>query len=310
MSQPPKPRSKDEVKESAVKHQSTSEEKGEDDMASGSKDQPVTARQNNNKCTVCNKTVGAQDLALRCEICETWLHIKCQDVSKEMYELLKNEDAGVHWYCKVCNKNFAKLVTLMSSIKRRQNDLEAKVDGKASDIESVTSSVTDVHVKLEEIRDGKLTEGMIKAIEAIVNGVTGKVKSLNDEVKAVRGQISQTDTKLDMAIEAKLVENLSKNVQVIRKQLEPSWASVAAQAVDNKLGQVSGDMDKVQQTLAEVKVKAEEEKDKESHAHNVIIYRVPESGTREERSKSDKTIVTNLLKNALRLDIQEMDVSI
>ena len=102
---------------------------------------------------------------------------------------------------------------------------------------------------------------------------------------ALKGQLSQTDTKLDVAIEAKLVENLPKNLEAIRKVLEPSWASVAAQAVDKKLGQVSGDVNKVQQTLAEVQVKAEEEKDKENQTHNVIIYRVPESGTREERSK-------------------------
>ena len=156
-----------------------------------------------------------------------------------MYELLKTEGAAVHWYCKVCNKYFAKLVSLMSSIKQRQDALEARMNGMVSDIESVTSSVAGVQVKVEEIRDGKLTEGMFKAFEDVVKDVKGELKSLTEEVIALKGQLSQTDTKLDVAIEAKLVENLSKNVEAIRKELEPSSASVAAQAVDNKLGPVS-----------------------------------------------------------------------
>ena len=301
MSQPV-PRSKDEQKESTAKRQSVSEEKGDDD-------QPGTARQGNcNKCTVCNKTVGQKDIALQCEMCETWLHIKCQDVSKQMYELLKTEGAAVHWYCKVCNKNFAKLVSLMSSIKQRQDALEARVDVMVSDIESVNSSLGEVQAKMEEIRDGKLTEGLRKAIESVVSGVKGELATLCGEVTTLKGQLSQTDTKLDTAIEAKLVESLTKNADTIKEKFEPSWTSVVAKAVDSKLGQVSGEVNKVQETLAEVKVKADEEQDKESRAHNVIIYRVPENGTRDERVKTDKTFCMNLLKNALRLDAQENDI--
>ena len=200
---------------------------------------------------------------MQCEICDTWLHTKCQGVSKQTYELLKKEGDALHWYCKACNKNFAKLLALISSIKQRQDALEVRVDEMVTDTEAVAASVSDVQVKVEDIRDGKLPEGLKKAIEDVVSDVKGEIKSLSEEVVALKGQISQTDTKLDTAIEAKLVENLPKSVEAIRKELEPSWASVAAQAVDSKLGQVSGDVDKVQQTLAEVKVRAEEEKDKE-----------------------------------------------
>ena len=232
-----------------------------------------------------------------------------------MYELLEDEDTGVHWYCKTCNKNFAKLMVLVSSIKQRHNILEARMDkmeeekGKMmSDMESVSKSVSSVKAEVQEMNESKLSDGMMKAIEVIVSKVKAEVTSLNEEVTALEGQITLTDTKLETAIEAKLVDNLSKNAETIKKKLEPSWESVIAQAVDSKLEQVSGDVNKVQQTLADVKVQADEEKDKESRSHNVIIYRVSESGTREERSKTDKAFCMNLLKTALRLDVQDADI--
>ena len=175
----------------------------------------------------------------------------------------------------------------ISSIKQRQDALEARVDGMASDIESVNSSLVDVHAKVEEIRDGKLTEGLHKAIQGVVSDVKGEIESLCGQVTALKGQPSQTDTKLEMAIKTKLVENLTKNAETIKEKLKPNWSSVVAKAVDSKLWQVSGEVNKVQETLAEVKVKADEECDKESHAHNVIIYRVPENGTTYERVKTD-----------------------
>jgi hypothetical protein len=46
---------------------------------------------------------------------------------------------------------------------------------------------------------------------------------------------------------------------LIKKQLESSWASVVAKEVDCKFESVTVDVTKVQQTLADVKVKAEEE---------------------------------------------------
>ena len=46
-------------------------------------------------CPICAKKVENGDLALECEICESWFHIKCQDVKPAEYEFLK-EHKSVH----------------------------------------------------------------------------------------------------------------------------------------------------------------------------------------------------------------------
>ena len=78
--------------------------------------------------------------------------------------------------------------------------------------------------------------------------------------------------------------------------------------MDSKFQKVTVDVTKVQQTLADVKVKVDEERDRENRSHNVIIYRVAETGEREDRVKTDKAFCMKLLKDVLRLEVQDSDV--
>ena len=52
---------------------------------------------------------------------------------------------------------------------------------------------------------------------------------------------------------------------------------------------------------------AEEERDKESRANNVILYRVDECESREERSKHDKQFCIQLFNDNLEVDVKESD---
>ena len=46
---------------------------------------------------------------------------------------------------------------------------------------------------------------------------------------------------------------------------------------------------------------------RENRSHNVIIYRVTESDTTEDRVKADKDFCMKLLKDVLRVEVQETD---
>ena len=70
MSQPVKPKSKEEPKASAGKHQAKSEAKDGGDVPVTERCQLVAAKQGDcNNCPVCSKTVDDNDMALQCEIC-------------------------------------------------------------------------------------------------------------------------------------------------------------------------------------------------------------------------------------------------
>ena len=72
-------------------------------------------------CPECGK--GVIDEGVKCRMCENWYHCKCQGVSKALYAALQEavseeeEESGLHWYCRGCNKVCVKLhrsITLMS----------------------------------------------------------------------------------------------------------------------------------------------------------------------------------------------------
>ena len=51
-------------------------------------------------CNLCNKPVASTHKALCCDICDNWVHIKCNSVSASDYELLKHSDSK--WFCVKC----------------------------------------------------------------------------------------------------------------------------------------------------------------------------------------------------------------
>jgi len=311
-----KPPGKSETKDSEMKGQSKGRaEERERELQAATADEKSksggVSSVDKNSCPVCTKGVLKSDLALECEICEAWFHISCQDISEEEHDFLAEHSRTVHWYCETCNRNVAKVITLVANLKQKHELLEAKVDklqndmtGMATRIDKVSNTVSAIDTKMRDIMNGNLSTGMMRSIEGIVSQAKSE---LEDEVKSLREKVTSLDTKVETAIEAQLVD-VSKSAELIKKELEPSWASVVSQEVDNKLGKVSVDVTKVQQTLADVKVKADEERDRENRSHNIIIYRVPESGTREDRVKTDKAYCLKLTKEVLSIDIQETDI--
>ena len=52
-------------------------------------------------CGICTKAVGKNHKAIQCDICDNWVHIKCNKIDKKTYELLKGEQP---WYCLKCTR--------------------------------------------------------------------------------------------------------------------------------------------------------------------------------------------------------------
>ena len=72
-------------------------------------------------CGTCNKTVTNRNLALCCDVCELWFHIKWQNVSTKLYEALRDEEEDCPWYCKI-SKQGAKNLRLQVIAIRRENE--------------------------------------------------------------------------------------------------------------------------------------------------------------------------------------------
>ena len=51
-------------------------------------------------CKICAKNVQDKDEAIQCNICELWIHIKCNNLNYLDYRYLQNCDES--WYCIAC----------------------------------------------------------------------------------------------------------------------------------------------------------------------------------------------------------------
>jgi hypothetical protein len=289
---------------------------------SKSKDEPDSGdKKNEANCPDCAKAVKDSDMALNCEICEDWYHIKCQILSEAEYKFL-GEHKSIHWFCCACNKNVTKVFKMFNTLKLKQDKLEEEANklGKemaamGSEVQQLKKAQDDMKERLDTKLKDEIADELLKEVDKRIGLYAGKIKSevgsMSHEVMILRDNVKAIDTKLETAMEAKLVENFVKSADVIRKELEPSWASVVAKELDSKFEQmekVSADVSSVQKTLEEVKVKAEEEKDKESRSLNIIIYRIPESTTKEETIKADKIYCNQLFKDVLGTESQDSDI--
>ena len=77
-------------------------------------------------CTVKSKIVR-NTKALQCEVCENWYHIKCAKVSDGLYDHLKGDNSGVHWFCFHCNVGSSKLLQVISKMKMELDAVKEEV---------------------------------------------------------------------------------------------------------------------------------------------------------------------------------------
>ena len=64
---------------------------------------------NPSPCGQCKKLAKEEDPAMKCEICDQWYHIKCQNITKADYNYIqggmrKKSLSQMYWYCQTCNK--------------------------------------------------------------------------------------------------------------------------------------------------------------------------------------------------------------
>ena len=85
-------------------------------------------------CRICEKNVSDKDKAVQCDLCELWVHIKCNNLNYLDYRYLQNSNES--WYCIECcstifpfnsllsNKNFLSCCTNTDNNNTHWIDLE------------------------------------------------------------------------------------------------------------------------------------------------------------------------------------------
>ena len=92
--------------------------------------------------SICAKTVHDKNKAVQCDLCELWIHVKCNNLKYLDYKCL--QDCDESWYCIECwriifhfnsfssSKNFLACCTSTDSNIIQWKDLENDIDNSLS----------------------------------------------------------------------------------------------------------------------------------------------------------------------------------
>ena len=92
-------------------------------------------------CKICERPVAKNHHAINCDICETWVHIKCNRICKKTYQNLQNKDE--QWYCIECFKHMIPYSNL--------NDHELMQLLKGKNISNFLSQPSNIFEQLNKI---------------------------------------------------------------------------------------------------------------------------------------------------------------
>ena len=81
-------------------------------------------------CGICLNPVAKNDKAVKCNNCDLWIHIKCNKINVETFNLLVNDKTV--WYCLTCSKKLFPFSAL------NNNDLHSTIEGKSIKFKSFT----------------------------------------------------------------------------------------------------------------------------------------------------------------------------
>ena len=73
-------------------------------------------------CGICLKLIAKNHKAVKCNYCDLWIHIKCNKINTQTYNLLLNDNSA--WYCLACSKKFIPFSTL------NENEFHSTIQGK------------------------------------------------------------------------------------------------------------------------------------------------------------------------------------
>jgi len=232
-------------------------------------------------CRKCASDVKTNQNGVACDLCSNWFHTKCVGISNEAYKFLQVN---------------------CISIDSAASDSQTPVNGGAlwfcssciAPASKLIRNVSIIQHRQDEL-ENELKQTNIRQcfLESEVKENKRALEDMQKCISTITEELS--DIKTDLAI----------------KQAEPSqWSDIVSQAVDDKLGQVAVEINKVEESIAETRKKAAEVKDLEDRSSNMILYRVPECppGNYETVMKHDTEFCLDLCRDVLGVDMQSDDI--
>jgi PHD-finger len=155
------------------------------------------------KCKGCAEVVKKKDRGVACDRCVKWYHIKCGDITEELYRVLHSFNGdklgtGLHWYCPECNNVANKFIVDEQGLNERQNRLEIEIE-----------------IMRKEMCEIKETCAKRQRTYAEVAGNGGVACAGVGEVREERGRDAAEERKLEVQMREVLERDKRRNNLVV-----------------------------------------------------------------------------------------------
>jgi len=161
-------------------------------------------------CMRCNDAVLDSQKGLKCDCCNSWLHIDCDRVSDDVYQFLCDHEAekSIHWYCKHCTNVLGHLLTATGRIEEAQKSFESKFDSFMNSFNNkddlpnlMEATQTKLEAKVEE-----LTEQLQARVELSQNKLEERVEELSHHIQSHATETRLMRDNVEDAVKMKLQE--------------------------------------------------------------------------------------------------------
>ena len=99
--------------------------------------------------------IDACQKSIACSTCRVKFHTSCVQVSDAKYEILKEEDTGILWFCKACIRTTSNMLQHLANMKIRLNEVEGQRLKDQEAIQSMSQRLADIKTTLTNIQSKK-----------------------------------------------------------------------------------------------------------------------------------------------------------
>ena len=118
-------------------------------------------RKKNFPCIRCDEHVKINEYAVKCALCDLWVHKICERMTDETFNVLDMQSAETgqcFWSCKSCRSYALKFDKRMRDIEKRVQVLEEKVPDLETDLDTAKADIVSLQEQVSNVSGDKLAD--------------------------------------------------------------------------------------------------------------------------------------------------------
>ena len=117
-----------------------------------------------------------------CEICFIWFHIKCQNITVDLYNALTDSSIAIHCYCDRCNRVTSGFVASITALTRRQDAVEIAVKQVEKNVAAIDAKILQSNVQMSTLSaDSKQTQNTVGGLTSYIKKLSSRMDNMLTE---------------------------------------------------------------------------------------------------------------------------------